>query len=107
MAELTESKISVTKELNSSSGGGAAAAAQDLSSSQIRKDAAEKKRVATYVALQRREIDALKMELLLLKRKEAPPVQMPQASFDRSIPLPPIQANSSYSLPPTGGDGKK
>ena len=73
-------------------------AAQDAKSTQHR-EIEERNRIAQYVTLQSREIEALKMELIMLKRKEAPQM-MPYAgntgggggggNMNNSSILPPI-----------------
>lgn len=71
---LTEAKQSISKELDATSG---VVASQDAKSTQHR-EIEERNRIAQYVTLQSREIEALKMELIMLKRKEAPQM-MPYA----------------------------
>lgn len=97
---MTELKQSVCKDLNASSG---VVMAQDSKSTQF-KEIEERKRIAQYVTLQAREIEALKMELIMLKRKEAPQM-MPYAAqqpsnaslMSQTMPNP---ATNSTVLPP-------
>ena len=103
MAQLTEIKQSICRDLNASSG---VVASQDTKASQ-HKEIEERKRIAQYVTLQSREIEALKMELIMLKRKEAPQM-MPYAptapvSMSQTMPLPQSNQGSNGSmLPPIG-----
>ena len=83
VGELTESKLEITRELNSSEVG----AAQESQVDEYR-DMEDRRRIATFVEIQARELDALRAELFMLKRKDASTIMMP------SIPLP---------APPQGG----
>ena len=71
VADLTENKLNVTRALNAPQ----ADSAIDTDQEDIR-DAEERKRIGSYVQLQAREIEALRYELIMLKRKE-PPAMLP------------------------------
>lgn len=87
VGELTESKLDITRELNSSDN----AAPQESQVDEFR-ELEERKRIATYVEIQARELEALRAELFMLKRKDASSIMMP------SIPLPqPPQTGSMTS----------
>ena len=74
VADLTENRLNITRSLNAPQ----ADAQVDTEQEDIR-DAEERKRISSYVQLQSREIEALRYELIMLKRKEPPPM-MPIAA---------------------------
>ena len=103
VAELTEVKLSVTRELNQPQ---SVAHTSKLDSF---REAEETKRIAAYIKFQANELESLRTELNMLKRKEAPPLvalsqTMPAASRQGSMSLPypaPNQSNSEkLVLPP-------
>ena len=70
VATLTESKLSITRELNNTKG---PAVSEDTVQAEKR-EKEEKKRMKMYLQLQAREISALKTEITMLKRKDVPPL---------------------------------
>ncbi len=70
------------------------------------KEAEEAKRIAAYVQFQAKELEALRTELNMLKRKEAPPLM---SQTQNMIPVPPaggssLRANSKTSNAKTSHD---
>jgi len=87
---LTEEKLLLTRDLNSSDAGLSQEVEGDDS---VEKE--ERTRIMTYIQLQAKEIESLRAEITMLKRKDAPPMIIP------SLPLPPHSGNNSGSfLPP-------
>lgn len=78
IAALTEAKLNVNRDLNAP-----AAPAQDPEAEESQ-DRAERERITTYIQLQAREIEALRMEITMLRRKEAPAITIPP-----TLPAPP------------------
>lgn len=91
VADLTEKKIMLDRELNDAK----PSVGQDTVT-EGSKEKEERERVMTYIRLQAREIETLRAEIAMLKRKDAPPIAIP------SLPLPPgTQPQMSESfLPP-------
>lgn len=87
---LTDKKIVLTKELNKPSEAlNTAASLEDF------RDSEEKRKLAVFVQLQNREIETLKSEITMLRRKETP-------QFSTFLPAPP-QSNDGRDtlvLPP-------
>jgi len=79
VAELTERKLIISRELNAPGNTVSADSAEDSA-----KEREETQRVTAYVQLQAREIEALRSELTMLKRKTAVPV-----ALQSNPPVPP------------------
>jgi hypothetical protein len=91
VGRLTELKQVIARDLNAPAQRVAPPSALD-----DYKDAEEKKRIAAYVKFQATELDALRTELNMLKRKEAPVF-----SYTAPImPSPPSVAKDEFKLPP-------
>jgi hypothetical protein len=84
VADLTESKIVVTQELNSTN-----ASAPEGNRIDEYREREERKRMASYVQIQAREIEALRVELFMLKRKDTASLSMP--------PIPQSFLSQSYN----------
>jgi hypothetical protein len=80
VADLTESKLDITRALNSNTD----ATTQSSDGDRVAKtrDKEERARIASYVQLQAREIESLRIELFMLKRKDTSSLTMP-------TPIPP------------------
>ncbi len=81
VAELTEAQLQISRELNAPN--------QVVSSSSKLdnfKEAEEAKRIVAYVQFQAKELEALRTELNMLKRKEAPPLM---SQTQNMVPVPP------------------
>jgi len=83
---LTETKLAVTRELNSS----ADSPPQQDSLLNSCKENDEKRKIASYVKLQARQIESLKAEITILKRKA--PINLSMGS-DTFLPVPPPSIN--------------
>ena len=79
VANLTEAKLNITRELNSNKG----PAVSEDSVLVAHREKEERKRMKMYLQLQAREIAALKAELTMLKRKDVPPLPM----FSQTAPV--------------------
>jgi hypothetical protein len=91
VAELSEAQQKISKELN--------APGQVVShSSKLDnfREVEEQKRIAAYIKFQATELESLRTELNMLKRKEAPPVVMPS-------PPAPTRGPNDLVLPPIPG----
>ncbi len=75
IGELSETKMNIEKSLND-------ALAPEGFSGESEKDREERERIMTYIKLQAREIEALRAEISMLKRKDSPTVAVP------SLPVP-------------------
>eukprot|EP01035_Chromulina_nebulosa_P017859 gene17859-23472_t len=73
VAQLTEEKMKLSKYLNES----APTAADELLPIDDLKEKEDRKRMITYIQLQAREIESLRAEITMLKRKDAPPLTIP------------------------------
>jgi hypothetical protein len=93
VAELTERKLLISRELN------APGQVSTMSAEDSAKEREEAQRVTAYVQLQAREIEALRSELSMLKRKTAAPIFLQQQP-----PMPPMQEGI---LPPIPNARKK
>lgn len=78
---MTESQLQISRELNAP--GQVVSSTSKLDSF---KEAEEAKRIAAYVQFQAKELEALRTELNMLKRKEAPPLM---SQTTNAIPAPP------------------
>jgi hypothetical protein len=89
VASLTEAKLSITRELNSSKG---PTVTEDSKQKEYR-EKEERKRMQMYLSLQAREIAALKAELTMLRRKDVPPLptMMPQVPYQNQHQAPPLR----------------
>jgi WD40 repeat protein len=103
VGELTESKLSITRDLNNPNNN-----VSTESKDEGRSEREERQKVIAYVQLQAREIEALRAELIMLKRKEAP--QMSQIIGGATAPPGAPQASKSAQggtyegqLPPIPG----
>jgi hypothetical protein len=94
VASLTEAKLSITRELNSSKG---PTVTEDSKQKEYR-EKEERKRMQMYLSLQAREIAALKAELTMLRRKDVPPLptMMPQVPYQ-------IPYQNQHQAPPLRG----
>ena len=102
VGDLTEDKLNITRDLNAP-GNNVSTESKD----EGRSEREERQKVIAYVQLQAREIEALRAELIMLKRKEAP--QMSQIIGQTSSANPPgapsVDGTVSYEgqLPPIPG----
>ena len=102
VGELTEQKLNITRDLN-----GPGNNVSTESKDEGRSEREERQKVIAYVQLQAREIEALRAELIMLKRKEAP--QMSQiVAGSTNLPGAPANrgggtANYDGQLPPIPG----
>jgi hypothetical protein len=90
VAELTERKLLISRELN------APGQISTMSADDSAKEREEAQRVTAYVQLQAREIEALRSELSMLKRKTAAPILLQQQP-----PMPPTQESILPPIPST------
>eukprot|EP01041_Mallomonas_annulata_P002802 gene2802-5517_t len=97
VALLANTKLSVTRELNAST----EVKSQQDSKQNVYQEAEERKKISSYVRLQAREIESLKSEITMLKRKEPPVTQI---EFSSSMPLPPNSVDAMLGET-TGGGG--
>jgi len=97
VAELTEQKLLISRELNAPGNTVSIDTSEDSG-----KDREETQRVTAYVQLQAREIEALRSELTMLKRKTAAPVLLQQ-----NPPVPPGHSHQEGMLPPIPQKGRK
>ncbi|CAM9684699.1 unnamed protein product [Scytosiphon promiscuus] len=88
VADLSSRQFSLEKELNTS-GGSAALGSRGPT---LRKEAEERDRLAALVKLQARELDAIKAEINLLRRKGG--------HIYAPVPLPPIQQHHEQQFHP-------
>ena len=100
-ADLTETKLTISRDLNAPGNGVSSDTKLDK-----HRDREERNRVMAYVQLQAREIEALRSELTMLQRKEAPPMILP------SMPPPSLAESSGTGthesiLPPIPGVKKE
>ena len=79
VANLTESRLIITRDLNSNKG----PSVSEDSAIVAHREKEERKRMKMYLQLQQREILALKAELTMLKRKDVPPLP---TMFSQSAP---------------------
>ena len=91
VAELTERKLTISRELNAPGNTVSIDSSDDSS-----REREEAQRVTAYVQLQAREIEALRAELSMLKRKTAAPVVLLQ----QNPPVPPGHSHQEGMLPP-------
>ncbi len=92
VAELTEKKMSLNKDLDEDQPQvGQDAGAETVAERQ------ERERITTYIKLQAREIEALRAEVAMLRRKDAPPIAIP------SVPVPAGGGLGESFLPPIMG----
>lgn len=89
IGRLTELKMSIARELNAP-----AQNVQPPSALDDYKDAEEQKRIASYVKFQATELEALRTELNMLKRKEAPVFSYTAPA----MPIPPLGNTNSSSV---------
>ena len=82
VGECTEEKLTITRDLNKP-GNNVSTESKD----EGRQEREERQKVIAYVQLQAREIEALRAELIMLKRKEAP--QLSQIVGQQSLAQPP------------------
>ena len=94
VAELTERKLLISRELN------APGQVSTMSADDSAKEREEAQRVTAYVQLQAREIEALRSELSMLKRKTAAPILLQQP------PMPPAQESMLPPIIPNAGTRK-
>lgn len=94
VGELTEQKLTITRELNSTG----EAAPQENKIDEFR-EKEERKRIASYVDLQRRELEALRAELFMLKRKDAASIMMPSIPMPQPPTTAQFSGNESFSKP--------
>ena len=97
MGELAGRKLEIAREMNVPG----EALAQDPQLSDY-KDSIERDKLATFVKLQYREIESLKSEITMLRRKETaqfvaflpqappPPTSPPASTRSKNLTLPPI-----------------
>ena len=90
VAELTERKLTISRELNAPGNTVSVDSSDDSA-----REREETQRVTAYVQLQAREIEALRAELSMLKRKTAAPVVLQQ-----NPPVPPGHSHQEGLLPP-------
>jgi hypothetical protein len=91
VAELTERKLLISRELN------APGQVSTMSADDSAKEREEAQRITAYVQLQAREIEALRSELSMLKRKTAAPILLQQQP-----PMPPAQESMLPPIPNAG-----
>jgi hypothetical protein len=84
VAELTNSKLTIARDLNAP-----AKVVHQPSKLEAFRENEEFNRIKAYVQFQAKELEALRTELNMLKRKEAPAV------FSASLPNPPVQKSST------------
>jgi hypothetical protein len=89
VAELTSTQARISKELNAPGQTVTHSSKQDNF-----REIEEQKRIAAYIKFQATELESLRAELNMLKRKEAPPVTMmpspPAQRTTQDLVLPPI-----------------
>ena len=96
ISELTEDKIKLTRDLNSADSG----VSQDIQGDDsVEKE--ERSRILAYIQLQAKEIESLRSEIVMLKRKDAPPISIP------TLPPPPDKSTASGSFLPPIPNAKK
>lgn len=86
VAALTEKRQNITRDLNSTT----KVSAQTSKVDNLR-EMEENRRIKAYVELQAKELESLRIELNMLKRKEAPALMVP--------PAPAIFSNESSRSP--------
>lgn len=91
VGDLTEHRLRITRDLNAS-GKQVSTESKDEGS----REREERQKVIAYVQLQAREIEALRAELIMLKRKEAP--QLSQNLLTNQPPAPGRAGGSQISL---------
>jgi WD40 repeat protein len=105
VGDLTENRLKITRDLNAS-GKHVSTESKDEGS----REREERQKVIAYVQLQAREIEALRAELIMLKRKEAP--QLSQNIMSQQPPVPGRGGSQMGSMPlgegsqVSGGDGQ-
>ena len=98
VAELTETQLQISRELNAP--GQVVSHASKLDNF---KEIEETKRIVAYVQFQAKELESLRTELNMLKRKEAPPV----LSQSMNLPSPPpVKPKDDVILPPIANNKK-
>lgn len=97
VADLTERKLLISRELNAP---GSKVSSESADSSAAARE--EEARVKAYVQLQAREIESLRTEISMLKRKTAAPILMapPPAHYSQSM------GEGGSILPPIPGSKK-
>eukprot|EP00605_Chrysophyceae_sp_TOSAG23-4_P000185 GSChrysophyteH1.ASY1.ANO1.219.1 assembled CDS len=95
VGDLTEQKLTITRDLNAP-GNNVSTESKD----EGRSEREERQKVIAYVQLQAREIEALRAELIMLKRKEAP--QMSQIIGQQTLTNPPGAPGGSSATPYEG-----
>ena len=108
VGDLTQQRLEITRDLNSS-GKHVSTESKDEGA----REREERQKVIAYVQLQAREIEALRAELIMLKRKEAPqlsqsivqPPRNPQKSLNQGSL---VGGSQDYNgeLPPIPGANK-
>jgi hypothetical protein len=95
VGRLSDLKMQIARELNAP-----AQTVQPPSALDDYKDAEERKRIASYVKFQATELEALRTELNMLKRKEAPIFSYTAPT----MPAPPMGNIANGSAPRKSGD---
>jgi len=85
VAELSSKKLSMTRELNDT----AHVDSQQDSKLSSYRDAEERQKIAAYVKLQHREIESIKTEITILRRKEPLRTTAVSMTAPAMMPLPP------------------
>ena len=88
VAELTDTQSKISKELNAPG-----QVVTHTSKLDNFREIEEQKRIAAYIKFQATELESLRAELNMLKRKEAPPATV-------MSPPPPPRASQELVLPP-------
>ncbi len=100
VAELTETQLSISRELNAP--GQVVSSASKLDNF---KEAEESKRIVAYVQFQAKELESLRAELTMLKRKEAPPLM--SQTHNMAIPTPPYNQQQQGQQQQSGSLGSQ
>lgn len=93
VAELTQEKLNLTRSLNYAS----PSLAEELLPKEDHRDRLERQRLTAYIKAQENELESLKMEITILKRKDIPPIPIAN-----NLPPPPatMEEPSNIILPP-------
>lgn len=101
VAELTETQLQISRELNAPG-----QVVSNTSKLDNFKEAEEEKRIVAYVQFQAKELESLRAELNMLKRKEAPPLMsqsqniVPNIPYNSGVPSSNFNQTHDLILPP-------
>jgi hypothetical protein len=84
LASLTEERLHLSRDLNDTS----TSIAREILPSENIAERQERTRLSAYIKAQAKEIETLRSEIMILKRKDIPPIIL-SAPASSQLPLPP------------------